>query len=466
MLFNSWTFLVFFAVVYTVYRSLGTRVRWQNLLLLLASYFFYAWWDYRFLSLILISTAVDYAVSLGLDREANSRARKLLLWTSLGTNLGILSLFKYFDFFQENLVALFSQLGFHASPLTLEVILPLGISFYTFQTLSYTIDVYRRKISACRNPVDFALFVAFFPQLVAGPIERAATLLPQIQKARHPSLDQIHGGVFLILWGLTKKIVIADNAALIVNPIYNAYTAFDGFDLIIATLAFALQIYGDFSGYTDIARGLAKLMGFELMLNFRLPYFATTPSDFWRRWHISLSSWLRDYLYIPLGGNRAGPTRTLINLFLTMLIGGLWHGARWNFVLWGAFHGVILILYRIVDQRPRRWSLPETALRMLIMFILTLIGWIFFRSESLEQIQYLFTHMGFTLSSGSLGLLRQLAGLAAPLLVVQIWQQRSGDLLAPIRNGPLTIAGLYTVLLLLLFLFGVRASTEFIYFQF
>ncbi|MEC4985962.1 MAG: MBOAT family O-acyltransferase, partial [Oscillatoria sp. PMC 1076.18] len=343
-----------------------------------------------------------------MSQTANLQRRKLLLTVSLLTNLSILGFFKYFNFFVDSLIQLFNWLGIAADPLTLNIILPVGISFYTFQTLSYTIDVYRGKLIPAKNLLDFAVYVAFFPQLVAGPIERAENFLPQVTHPRKLNLAQINAGLFLILWGYFKKVVIADNIGLIANAVFNDYTDYQGIDVIIGILAFTVQIYGDFSGYSDIARGISKLMGFELMVNFKLPFFALNPSDFWARWHISLSTWLRDYLYIPLGGNRQGTFNTYRNLGITMLLGGLWHGAAWNFVIWGAYHGLILIIYRIVSRKREhldpwsgKYSYPYILAKMLLMFILANLGWVIFRCVSLEQMGYILTHIGLSWSENT-----------------------------------------------------------------
>src|SRR3972149_1993846 len=348
MLFNSSTFLIFFVVVYTLYLLLQKRLKAQNALLLVASYIFYASWDWRFLSLLLLSTTVDFFIAKAIGSTddltpAGKARRKTLLACSILFNLGVLGFFKYFNFFSESFIGLLNLFSMKADLITLNIVLPLGISFYTFQEMGYTIDVYRKHMKPTHNPFNFALFVAFFPHLVAGPIQRAESLLLQLERPRRITIEQVNTGLFLILWGLFKKVVIADNVREVANLIFNNYTNYSGLDIVIGGLAFAVQIYGDFSGYSDIARGIARLMGFELMVNFRLPYFALNPTDFWQRWHISLSTWLRDYLYIPLGGNRKSNLITCRNLFLTMLLGGLWHGASWNFVIWGAYHGLIPI---------------------------------------------------------------------------------------------------------------------------
>ena len=388
MPFNSLEFFLFFITVLLLYYSLPHR--WQNRMLLAASYFFYGWWDWRFLCLILISTSTDFFCSLQMDRHRNDESKWRFLALSIIVNITILCFFKYWNFFTENLADVLSLLGLQTSMHTLSVILPVGISFYTFKTISYSVDVYRGEIEPAHNFLDYALFVAFFPQLVAGPIERAKNLLPQIAGERRFNSRQFGEGLQLIFWGLFKKVFVADNLGLMVDQIYGNPQA-SGTEYIIATWAFAFQIYGDFSGYSDMARGLSKCMGFEIMQNFRQPYVATSPSDFWRRWHISLSTWLRDYLYIPFGGNKKGQAKTYRNLMLTMLLAGLWHGAAWNFVFWGGYHGLLLVVQRLVkaERKPEKdvnTSLLSQMIRAFIMFQLVCIGWIFFRAQSLDHI--------------------------------------------------------------------------------
>ncbi|MCB8943379.1 MAG: MBOAT family protein [Ardenticatenaceae bacterium] len=478
MLFNSGTFFVFFVIVYSLYLLLNKQLRWQNVLLLLASYVFYGKWDWRFLTLIAISTLVDFFLGRAIhrlpnDTSANQQQRKRLLFISMSVNLGILGFFKYFNFFADSFVDLLNLVGLTADPLTLNIILPVGISFYTFQTMSYCIDIYRQQLEPTDNLLDFAVFVAFFPQLVAGPIERAVNLLPQVQKPRRITIEQINIGLYLILWGLFKKMVIADNAGLIADTIFNNYTDYNGLEILIGILAFSAQIYGDFSGYSNIARGISKLMGFELMINFRLPYFALNPTDFWQRWHISLSSWLRDYLYIPLGGNRGSKWFTYRNLMLTMVLGGLWHGAAWNFVLWGAFHGTILIIYRVLEKRPIHlnpwqgdYNRLIVLLRMGLMFILTLFGWLLFRAHSLDQISYMITHISFATSSTSLELGKELLFYVTPLFLVELGQYISRDLLWITKWPQAARILVYSIILIWIIVFGARESLEFIYFQF
>lgn len=388
MIFNSLAFGCFFIAVLLLYYSLSQR--WQNRMLLAASYFFYGWWDWRFLGLILISTSTDFFCSLQMGKRRNDESKWRFLALSIIVNLTILGFFKYWNFLTENLAEVLNLLGFPASIHVLNVMLPVGISFYTFKTISYSVDVYRGDIEPASDFVDYALFVSFFPLLVAGPIERARNLLPQIARERRFNWQQFGEGLQVIFWGLFKKVFVADNLGLIVDQVYRSPTA-PGTEYIIATWAFAFQIYGDFSGYSDMAQGISKCMGFEIMQNFRQPYMAINPSDFWRRWHISLSSWLRDYLYIPLGGNKKGPAKTYRNLMVTMLLGGLWHGAAWNFVFWGGYHGLLLVLQRALRAKRNPGSdvnisaLSQMAMAF-ITFQLVCIGWVFFRAQSLEQV--------------------------------------------------------------------------------
>ena len=318
--------------------------RWQNIVLLVASYVSYGLWDWRFLGLIVGLTGVNYAAGWAIQRGTR---KTLYLGLALTFSLLTLGIFKYFNFFDENLVKLLSAFGLKMGAVELKLILPLGLSFYTFQAITYPFDIYRGTIEHTRRFTDFALFVAFFPTVVSGPVERAAHLLPQLQQRRQITTDKVNEGLWLILWGFFQKLVIADNVGLIVNQVYSNYTQFHGLDIIIAVIAYTIQILADFGGYTDIARGVARLLGFDLLLNFNHPYFAINPSDFWSRWHMSLSSWFRDYVYIPLGGNRKGKWRSNLNVFVTMVLCGLWHGAAWTFVIWGAWHGFIQVIYRL-----------------------------------------------------------------------------------------------------------------------
>ena len=465
MLFNSTDFLVFFGVFllawYVVRRSLAAC----NWLIVIASLIFYSWWNYRFTSLLLLSAVVDYYVARAMGPMESSvrRRRLLLLWISLVTNLGVLFFFKYFDFFRESTRLLLSQFGIEAGWTALSFILPVGISFYTFQTLSYTIDVYRGQIAPTRSLVQFLGYVAFFPQLVAGPIERAAHLLPQMARPLTITLPMVESGLWLCVWGLFKKVVLADSLAHLVDPIFK-FVEPEASQTLLATAAFALQIYCDFSGYTDIARGLARMLGFELMLNFNLPYFATSVQDFWRRWHISLSTWLRDYLYLPLGGNRLGVGRTYLNLLIVMLLGGIWHGAAWNFVAWGLWQALGLIVNRA--WRERGFGCPRW-LGWTLTMAFTLYGWLLFRSNSADQVLTLTASLAHWAPPVWTGvMLRELLVLAAPLLAMQCWQWRAGDLEVAMRLPRWSRGLLQAGLIYATILFWQREAPQFIYFQF
>lgn len=469
MLFDSPEFALFLALVLPTYFLL--RHRAQNFFLLLASYFFYGFWDWRFLSLLLVSTVVDFVVARGIAAASGPRQRRSLLIVSVCTNLGILGFFKYFNFFVDSFREMVGIIGFQLETGLLEVVLPVGISFYTFQTMSYTIDVYRGTARPERSLLNFALYVAFFPQLVAGPIERATHLLPQIAAPRKPRWEMFSSGAWLILWGLYKKVFVADNLAKIVDPVYADPASASGFLILVATYAFAFQIYADFSGYTDIARGTAKLMGFDIMLNFKLPYFATDPSDFWKRWHISLSQWLRDYLYIPLGGNRLGEWLTCRNLMITMALGGLWHGAAWNFVLWGIYHGFLLVLFRKWGGWRRfagSTALETRLLAIFVMFHLSCLGWVFFRIPEINHLIPMATAFvgNFSASATDLAILENALFYLALLIPIQILQYRRGNLLA-VLELPVPIRALVFVLLYFsITLGGAFDGRAFIYFQF
>ncbi len=477
MLFNSFAFWLFFVVVMLLYHRFKHRA--QNVLLLIASYFFYGCWDWRFLSLIVLSTLVDYVVANKIVASDSQKKRRMLLTISMVTNLGMLGFFKYYGFFAHELVTLFTTIGIPAMLPTFKVILPVGISFYTFQTMSYTIDVYRGDCKPSRNLLDFAVYVSFFPQLVAGPIERAAHFLPQVTSNRVWKPEYFQEGLFLVVMGLFKKIVVADNMAVLVNSIFDTpLEQLSGLEVLVGVYAFAFQIYGDFSGYSSIARGISKWLGFDLMMNFRRPYFAINPSDFWRRWHISLSQWLRDYLYVPLGGNRHGRLNTYRNLMLTMLLGGLWHGANWTFVAWGAFHGIILCLYRLFDERRlKRLAANEKIaapsgtsrfIQVVWMFHLICISWLLFRAETITQawgmLQLMTTDFTFTpLVSTMLGMLVFYAG---PLLVFEGWLEFRGKHFS-LFDVHWSWRGLvYSYAMMMCFCFPPPVAGTFIYFQF
>ncbi len=471
MLFNSLQFAVFFAIVYSLYLVLNHKH--QNRLLLLASYVFYGAWDWRFLSLIFVSTVIDYVCGLKIYSSRDTGRRKRYLFISIFSNLSILGFFKYFDFFAGNFQILAGRFGLPIQPRFLQVILPVGISFYTFQTMSYTIDVYRREMKPTRKFLDFALFVSFFPQLVAGPIERARHLLPQMLKPRQPDLDKFYQGCFLIFWGLFQKIYVADNLARIVDPVFASSAPYNGAGVLLALYAFAFQIFCDFAGYSNIARGLGKCMGFEIMVNFNLPYFAQNPREFWHRWHISLSSWLRDYLYIPLGGSREGSWKTYRNLAVTMLLGGLWHGAAWNFIVWGAYQGLLLIIHRLLSPLLEKLELPSGSLRkkfagalkIICFFQLTCFGWLIFRARSLTQIVEMSRSLlgNFHLVQG-IGL-KFIALHIILLLVIQFIQYRKDDLMALYRWPAPLLAGVHALMFYLM-VWGGTTGHSFIYFQF
>lgn len=485
MLFNSNEFVVFFCAVFVLVLVLNKQVWARNLFLLVASYFFYASWDWRFLGLILISTIVDYICGLALNTShlqhngtrIRVRQRRAILLVSLFTNLGILGFFKYYDFFITSAVEALATIGIQAHANVLGIILPVGISFYTFQTLSYTIDVYRGRIPTERNLLNFSLFVAFFPQLVAGPIERASSLLPQMRRSGSITLEGIYSGFWLICWGMFKKVVIADNIAPVVDMVF-AEPSPSSTMVLIGIYGFAIQIYCDFSGYTDIARGVARCLGFNLMLNFNLPYFATNPSDFWRRWHISLSTWLRDYLYIPLGGNRLGTKRTYINLMLTMVLGGLWHGAAWTFLAWGAYQGTLLCIHRAMEPWLARVVSPKNRaaqglwylVRVVLFFQLVCIGWLFFRAESLSQVGVFLNNLllggGEPQQSLPTDQVVLFIALSLLLLLFQLFQFLMRDLDAIFRLPVPVRAGAYAGLALVFIWFGAPGGTAFIYFQF
>lgn len=464
MLFNSTVFLQFFAAFLLLYFLCRNSLTGRNLLIVGASWLFYGWWDYRFLALLIFSGCFDFLSGRWLNSAATDRRRKTILGLSVAVNLTLLGFFKYYDFFASSLATALTSLGFSVSVRTLGIILPVGISFYTFQSLSYVMDVYRRQMAPTSNLLQYLAYVSFFPQLVAGPIQRGHQLLPQLQRTLTISADMLADGLWLIAWGLFKKIVIADNLAPLVEMVFDNPSV-SGPVIVLGALAFAFQIYGDFSGYSDVARGLAKLLGFELAVNFNLPYFATSLREFWRRWHISLSTWLRDYLYISLGGNRQGEARTAVNLAITMLLGGLWHGAAWNFVLWGGWHGLGLLVNRWWQRRfPNR--LP-TWLGWPATFIFVLYGWLLFRAGSLAQVQAL--TVGLFHWSAPQWLPQYalyLVLVVAPLLAIEVWQRRSGNSLSRLAAPRWLSYAVQGCLWLGILLFWETKSRPFIYFQF
>ena len=475
MIFHSLDFVLFFLVVTAIYWTLPRRG--QNVLLLVASYFFYGYVHPWFLTLIAATTVVDYLAARGMDAWPDRR--RLMLGLSLAVNLGLLGFFKYFNFFAENVHGALALVGLDVSMPALRVILPVGISFYTFQELSYTIEVYRGTMKARRDFLDFATFVCFFPQLVAGPIERASHLLPQVEQPRRWSWDASRDAAGLILWGYFKKLVIADNVGVVANKVFALQTP--GFWVLWAgVFAFAIQIYADFSAYSDIARGTAKWLGFDLMRNFNQPYAATGPGDFWRRWHISLSSWFRDYVFIPLGGSRGSQARTMANLMATFLVSGLWHGASWNYVIWGAYHGTLVVLGRIAGspRGPRSLGGPRGAtrvLRVVATFALTLVGWLIFRETDIQMLLHDFTLAPWRTTAADVRigayLFLTVAVFTLPLAVdsaLAMWRDMRGEPSPadPSRPRWLWRAALAGAGFAIILVFRSRQSLDFIYFQF
>jgi alginate O-acetyltransferase complex protein AlgI len=477
MLFHTPEYFAFFAIVWLTYWRLEHRA--QNVLLLLASFLFYGWWDWRFLLLLIATASIDFWVALGIDRarlRGADRTAKRILLVSIGANLTVLGFFKYFNFFVGSAEQALRGLGYQGSLWTLHIILPVGVSFYTFQAMSYTIDVYRGRMRPVQSLSDFVLFVCFFPQLVAGPIERASSLLPQVQQPRLLWRRDVDEALFLFALGLFRKLAIADPAGAIADHYFAKPEAFSSVQLVVGLLLYGIQIYNDFAGYSDMARGSARLLGFTLMRNFRHPYFAKNISDFWTRWHISLSTWLRDYLYIPLGGNRRGPARTRWNLIVTMLLGGLWHGAAWTFVVWGALHALYLILYHAwvgvrtpshTEQPPDDVGIGWAATRVaqsLGVGVLVFFAWLFFRAPDFGTAwTYLAGILSFT--PGSEGAVIPFVVLAGLMLAIDVPQALTDDEYVFLRwpVAPRALAGATAVLVLL-----TTGSTHepFIYFQF
>jgi len=483
MLFNSIDFAIFLPVVFMIYWFLlNNNLKLQNLFLVAASYFFYGWWDWRFLSLILFSTLVDYTVGRKLRTEEKQVKRKMLLLTSILVNLGFLGFFKYYNFFLDNFVAAFTFLGTDIRASSLNIILPVGISFYTFQTMSYTIDVYRKKLDPTRDFIAFAAFVSFFPQLVAGPIERATNLLPQFYKRRSFDFSKASDGLRQILWGLFKKVVIADNCAEIVNFVYNNPSEMGGSTLFLGAVCFSFQIYGDFSGYSDIAIGTARLFGFNLKRNFAFPYFSRDIAEFWRRWHISLSSWFRDYVYIPLGGSRGGTWMNIRNIFIIFIVSGFWHGASWTFIAWGFINALCFLPLLLTNSNRRNIeivakgkvfpTLKET-LSILLTFGITTIAWIFFRAETIgEAFVYISNMLSaslFSLPPRGLGVGFHLAPtvlLVAAFTLVE-WFSRDAEYAIEKLSIPRPWRwATYSFLIFLIGMYMQTTETPFIYFQF
>ena len=481
MLFNSIEFAIFLPIVFLLYWFVAQKnLKFQNALIVVVSYMFYGWWDWRFLSLILFSTIVDYAVGQKLRTVEKEFKRKILLWISIIVNLGFLGFFKYYNFFLENLVDAFSLFGMQINANSLNIILPVGISFYTFQTLSYTIDVYKMKLEPTKDFIAFSAFVCFFPQLVAGPIERATNLLPQFYRKRTFEYHKAVDGMRQILWGLFKKVVIADNCAEFANQIFNNSADMNGSTLVLGAIFFTFQIYGDFSGYSDIAIGTSRLFGFDLKQNFAFPYFSRDIAEFWRRWHISLSTWFRDYLYIPLGGSRVGDKMKIINTFAIFLVSGLWHGANWTFIAWGALNALYFIPLLLKNNNRNHLNvvaegkiLPSLRelIAMLSTFSLTVFAWIFFRAENMK---HAFSYIGGIFSSSILSR-PEFNGMDNALIILILigiflvieWLGRNDKfaLEKVLNNVKLIRILIYIILISFLFLFATKPQ-DFIYFQF
>ena len=472
MLFNSIEFLLFLPTVFVSYWFVFNKnLRVQNSLIIFSSYVFYGLWDYRFLSLIFLSTIVDYIIGLNIPKQDSEKKQRLLLWCSVLFNLSVLGFFKYYNFFVDSWVDLLSSVGYEIKSVwTLNIILPVGISFYTFQTMSYTIDIYRKNLEPTKDFISFASFVSFFPQLVAGPIERASNLLPQILNKREFQYKQGVQGLRLILWGMFKKVVIADRLAPMVDDIFANYQDFGGGILLLGAIYFAFQIYCDFSGYSDIAIGTSKLFGFELMSNFKVPYLSRNIGEFWRRWHISLSKWFRDYLYIPLGGSKGLKWTSMRNIFIVFLISGLWHGSNWTFIFWGLYHSILFIpsfLFKTnrkytssVVGENRFIPTPREFLQVGTTFLLVTIGWIFFRSETVgDSLGYLYQmifHFNFPLK------FRSKIPLIIALIIIDFMIRKNDRL----KNNffKYDIIFYYVMLFMIIEKFG--SNNQFIYSQF
>jgi len=478
MLFNSLSFAFFLPIVFILYWVLPHRFRW--VILFISSYYFYMSWNVKYVVLILTTTFVSYTTAILIEKTSSIRLKRLCLAAAAVISLGILFFFKYFNFFQESVISLFKNFAIELHPATLNLLLPVGISFYTFQTLSYVIDVYKGAIPAEHHFGKYATFISFFPQLVAGPIERTSNLLPQINAEHHFNYDKATYGMKLMVWGFFKKLVVADVLAVYVDKVYNTPHAFYGFALVLATLFFAIQIYCDFSGYSDIAVGCAKLLDIDLMTNFKSPYFSTSIKEFWSRWHISLSTWFRDYVYIPLGGNRCGRLRTNLNLLITFLVSGLWHGANWTFVIWGGIHGSLQIVEKTFFKKnePKQFSLLW-FLHVLIIFIICCFAWIFFRANTLAEAGLVITNLLYGIENpisyiknGFYGIGLSVDTLIIPLisiLILAIYDIFSlkTDVISWISSKPILFRySIYLTILVFIMLFKASGEASFVYFQF
>lgn len=476
MIFNSLSFALFFLVVYALYLVLNRK--WQNVLLLTASYVFYSFWDWRFLSLIILSTVFNYYLGIKIHEATHPEKRKLFFWLSICLNLGILGFFKYFNFFADSLSILLGLFGWHIGDVTLNIILPLGISFYTFQAMSYPIDINRGIIKPTRNLLDLALFITFFPLLEAGPIERARNLIPQIENKRQVTLNRFYEGSWLFFWGLYKKILIADNLGKIVNAIFSVFGDLSGADTLIASYLLAFRIYADFSGYSDMARGIGKVMGFDLVANFKMPFFSVNIPDLWQRWHISLTTWIKEYLFYPLalmrffGRQLSAPLVVII----TWAVMGFWHGPAWRFVSWGVYHGVIIVLYskirpylRLINPRNVLAARTLVAAQIFLVFNLFCLGILFFGVDSASQVFTAWQKVFFNFGTSQLynfDLAVWTVILLVPLLLMEYFQRRDDDEMV-IFKWPVVVRGIvYYVLLYLIIMYGDFGAQKYFYFQF
>lgn len=483
MLFNSIDFAIFLPIVFVLYWFVvNKKLKQQNFLIAASSYLFYGWWDWRFLCLIFFSTIVDYSIGLRIPKENNKVKQKSLLWLSIFVNLGILGFFKYYGFFLDNFIAAFTFFGFRMTGNALNIILPVGISFYTFQTLSYTIDIYRNKLEPTKDFVAFCAFVSFFPQLVAGPIERASNLLPQFHRNRIFNYGKAVDGLRQMLWGLFKKIVIADNCAVLANEIFKNSDNYSGSTLLLGALFFSFQIYGDFSGYSDIAIGTSRLFGFDLMRNFAFPYFSRDVAEFWRRWHISLTTWFRDYLYIPLGGSKGGAWMKVRNTFIIFVVSGFWHGANWTFIVWGALNALYFLPLLLSNKNRKNIEIVAKGkfiptfrefCSICMTFSLILLAWIFFRAENISHA----TNILSRIFSKSLMEIPQFEGRGSVLVLVLLvsgfflmeWIGREKEhAMAHLgQNWPRPVRwAFYSIIIFLIGMFMPTSETAFIYFQF
>ncbi|MGE8339815.1 MAG: MBOAT family O-acyltransferase [Flavobacterium sp.] len=483
MLFNSLAFAIFLPIIFLLYWFVFNKTKnTQNALLIVASYYFYSCWDWRFLFLLIFSTFLDYYSGIQIEKSGSERRRKFWFWLSILINLGFLGIFKYYNFFANSFADLLNTIGLEANPTLLKVILPVGISFYTFHGLSYVIDIYKKRIKAEYNFIDYSLFVSYFPLLVAGPIERATHLLPQLKEKRQFDYEKAVDGLRQILWGLFKKVVIADNCAIVVNMVFNNPEHYSGSVLVLGAVFFAFQIYCDFSGYSDIALGVSRLFGIELLRNFNYPYFSRDIAEFWRRWHISLSSWFRDYLYIPLGGSKGGMWIKIRNIFIIFIVSGFWHGANWTFIVWGLINALLImpsVIFstnrnnlNIVAEGKLFPSLKELV-QMTVTFSLVCFGWIFFRAQDLNNaicyIKKMFSKSLFTIPKLSSSLVSvKVLSILLLLFVLKEWTGRSKKHALEINGSVPTYLKmvLYFIIFMAIMIWGVTTKTEFIYFAF